>query len=104
MCIPETRKLRVNNSKEGITLEETLRRNKNGAGIELMGTKPLLYSERKDGVVSSANIKHDKFDEAMMAMDAIARLKATKRAEYDKKIEESQNESTQADNTPAGEA
>lgn len=94
MCIPETRLLRVNNSREAESLETILRKNKQGAGIELLGTKPLLYNLRKDGVIPEANIKHDKWNDAQTAHDSIARLMATKRAEFDKKIENPNTEST----------
>lgn len=104
--IPRTKNISRNESKEGITLEETLRRNKQGAGIELQGTKPLLYTVRKDGVIPEANIKTDKFEMAQIAHDTIARLKEVKRNEFDKKIAEtetakSQNESTQGTNGDA---
>lgn len=95
IAITRTRLIKRNETKEGLSLEEILRRNKDGAGIELQGSKPLLYTVRRDGVIPEANIKTDKFEQAQIAHDAIARLKEIKRGEFDKRIEESQNESTQ---------
>lgn len=69
----------------GITIEEKVRRIvekkepiKDGA--------PIIYTERKDGVQPSFNIRTDRFEVAVDAMDAVNRSKIAKRAEAAKVV------------------
>lgn len=43
---------------------------------------PLIYTNRKDGVLPGYNIRTDRFDVAIDAMDKVAKSKLAKRMEY----------------------
>lgn len=72
--------LRTTEPFEGESLETKVRRTvKSGAPIEAIS--PMVYTERKEGVRKDTNIRTDKWDIAMAAMDTIAQGIRTKRAE-----------------------
>jgi hypothetical protein len=43
---------------------------------------PLIYTNRKDGVLPGYNIRTDRFDVAIEAMDKVSKSKLAKRMEY----------------------
>lgn len=43
---------------------------------------PLIYTKRQDGVLPGYNIRTDRFDVAIEAMDKVSKSKLTKRMEY----------------------
>lgn len=88
--IKKTRLLKVNTSVEGNTIEEQLQKIMTGESIDLKG-RGMIYTERKDGVLPQTNIRTDRFDKAMEALDYVARTHITKRNESIKN--ESVNES-----------
>lgn len=49
-----------------------------GEAIEL-GGKALLYTERKDGVLPLTNIRSDRFEIAMEAIDSVERSRVARR-------------------------
>lgn len=51
---------------------------------------PLIYTEKKDGVVQGYNIRADKWDIAINAMDAVNKTKIAKSNGYFEKQEEKQ--------------
>lgn len=64
--------LKVNTSREGVTLPtriERMMKNKEDVPNE----RPLIYTEAKDGVLPNYNIKADKFEIALEAMDRTER-------------------------------
>lgn len=64
---------------EGETIEERFRRmieNKE----PIKDGAPLIYTERKEGVNPAYNIKTDRFDIAIEAMDKVTRSKEAKRS------------------------
>lgn len=70
--------LNVNNSLEGETIEQKIERItinrepiKDGA--------PEIYTERKDGVQAGYNIRTDRFEIAVEAMDAVHKVNIEKR-------------------------
>ena len=63
---------------EGEMLEDKIKRMfNNGQAIE--DTAPLIYTERKDGVNPSHNIRTDRFEMALEATDHISRSRIAKR-------------------------
>lgn len=87
-------KLNVNTSVQGDTIEnklELIMENKE----PIAGEAPLLYTERKDGVMAGYNIRTDRFEVALDAKDVIQRSAVAKRealakrekAEKDAKLE-----------------
>lgn len=97
--IPHTRGLRVNNSWEGQDLMTKLRiRTEQNTKESEMPSRPLLYSERKDGVLLEGNPRTDKWDIMQDATDFIARTKIDRRNHYDK----SKMEKANAEKNPAG--
>lgn len=70
--------LRVNASKEGERLETKIERlvtNKE----PIKDGAPLLYTERKQGILASTNIRTDRFDVALDAMDKVAKSYKSRR-------------------------
>lgn len=65
---------------EGESIEKKLRRiMTEKSGIEQIS--PMIYTERKDGVLPMYDIRSDKFDLALEAMDKVAQIHASKRKE-----------------------
>lgn len=73
--------IKVNKSIIGETLERKIERMvNNGEPIASNpGSEGLIYTERKEGVLSGYNIRTDRFDVALDAMDKVSRSKAAKR-------------------------
>lgn len=77
-----------NETYEGKSIEVQLSEKMAGEEIEL-GGKALLYTERKDGVLPETNIRSDRWDLAMMALDSVERARISKRDSMgSKKIDE----------------
>lgn len=85
--------IKRNTSYEAESIEQMLRKAKEGESIEL-GGKELLYTEKKDGVLPITNIRTDKFDLAMEALDTVERTRAVKEKEYMKKAIEAEEAKT----------
>lgn len=76
---PKT-KLRVNKGYKGETLEQKVARIVNNKEPIKDGA-PIIYTERKDGVQPSYNIRTDRFEVAVDAMDKITKSHRAKREE-----------------------
>lgn len=75
--------LKVNQSAEGETLEQKIERIVNNKEPVKDGA-PLIYTERSEGVNAAHNIKTDRWEIAVEAMDKVAQSKAAKREERGK--------------------
>lgn len=92
--------LKINNSYQGETLEEKI--NKLMNNNEPIGdTAPIIYTDRKLGVQAGYNIRTDRFDIAMEAMDKVAGAKQTQRLEYLKKRDKPETGSQGGDGNTA---
>ena len=70
--------LNLNQSVEGETIEQKVERildNKE----PIKDGAPLIYTDRKDGVQAGYNIRTDRWEVAVDAMDAVAKTKAAQR-------------------------
>lgn len=75
---PKT-KIRVNNSYVGETIEEALRRiTEEKAPIK--SEFPMVYTDRKDGVLPGYDIRTDRFEVAREAKEKLGKLAAQKAA------------------------
>lgn len=91
--------LLVNESVEGETLEEKIMRIvENNEPIS--DGAPIVYTDRKDGVLPAYNIRTDRWEVAIDAMDKISATNIAKREEYlatkdttDKSVETTDNTS-----------
>lgn len=81
--------LRVNKAYTGETIEAKVRRMVNNKET-IKDTGPLNYTERKDGVVQDYDVRTDRWDVALDAMDAAAKSETAKRAYKNMSIEERQ--------------
>lgn len=91
-------KLRINQSSEGETLEMKIDRFVNNKEtITDKGTQ-LLYQDRKEGVQAAYDIRTDRFEIAVEAMDKVAKSYTARREERGKVIDlnEKPNDSAQA--------
>lgn len=70
--------LRVNNAYEGETIEQKVARFMNNAE-PITDASPLIYTDRKDGVLPGYDIKTDKWEVAIDAMDSVTRAQLAKR-------------------------
>lgn len=72
---------------EGECIEEKIRRvTQNGEPIS--DGAPIIFTEKKDGVLPQFDIRTDRWDIALMAMDAVNRAKTAKSKSYGDKKEE----------------
>lgn len=92
--------LKVNDSTEGETIEMKVMRIVNN-GEPMDDGAETIYTERKDGVIPAYNIKTDRFELAIEAMDVGTRSAyATRQENIDKRAAENgETESTGGTNT-----
>jgi len=70
--------LKINNSTQGETIEQKVERildNKE----PIKDGAPLVYTDRKDGVLAGYNIRTDRWEVAVEAMDKVAKAVTAKR-------------------------
>lgn len=79
--------LRVNDSYEGETIELKIDRITNNKEPITDGA-PLIYTDRSEGVIPDHDIRTDRFEVAVEAMDKIDRSNKARREAYHKKLEE----------------
>lgn len=70
--------LEVNNSYEGIPIEERIRLMVDNKE-PITDSSPIIYTERKDGVRPEYDIRTDRFELAVDKMDAVAKAIRAKR-------------------------
>jgi len=70
--------LKINQSTEGETIEQKVERIVNDKDPITDGAPP-IYQERKDGVQAGYNIRTDRFEVALDAMDSVNRTHRAKR-------------------------
>ena len=70
--------LSINNSLEGESIEAKVCRIVNN-GEPISDGAPLIYTERKDGVKEEYNIRTDRFEIALNAMDYVTKSNRAKR-------------------------
>lgn len=78
--------IKQNDSYIGESIEEKVKRilsNKEN----ITDGAPLIYTERKDGVQPSYNIRTDRFEVAVEAMEGVSKMNLAKREERAKVIE-----------------
>lgn len=82
---------------EGETIETKVRRI-----VEekepISDTAPIIYTKREDGVIAGYNIRTDRFDVALSAMDTVNKAKIATREERNK-VEESDTNKESESNT-----
>lgn len=76
--IRTTTSLKRNESSEGETLEQKIDRIVNNKEAIKDGAPP-IYTERKEGVVAAYDIRTDKMEKALEAMDAVHKTEIAKR-------------------------
>lgn len=78
--------MNCNESTEGETIEQQVERLvSNNEPVE--GQEPLIYTERKEGIRAETNIRTDRFEIAIDAMDKVAASYQARRAERAEKLE-----------------
>ena len=77
ICFPVTI-IRSNKSYVGERLEEKIQRITSNKEPIKDGA-PLIYTERKNGVMPEYNVKTDRFEVAVIAMDAVAKSHLARR-------------------------
>lgn len=88
-------KFKINNSKEGIFIEEQLvRMKKNNEPIK--ATSPIIYTERAKGVQPQYDIRTDKMQVAQDARSGISRSRIALKEAIDKRDSGESIESIQA--------
>lgn len=88
---PQKTTIKRNTSYEGETIEKKINRIVNNKEPIKDGA-PLIYTERKEGVKPEYDIRTDRFEKAIDAMDYIAKTHIAKRDENAAKREKSLGE------------
>lgn len=92
---PQKTSLKINQSYQGETIEQKVARIMNNKE-PISDSAPLVYTERKDGVLPDYNIRTDRWEHAIDAMDAVQKTKIAQREQrlgersYDKMTPEEQ--------------
>lgn len=70
-------------------LEKKITKILSGVSNEDLGMeKPLIYAERKEGVIANTNIRTDRFELAQAAMDKVTKKEISKRLPVTEKTKE----------------
>jgi histidinol dehydrogenase len=96
---PTKTSIDVNQTYQGERIEEKINRIVNNKEPITDGA-PIIYTNRKDGVNPAYNIKTDRFEIAVDAMDKIAASHAAKREENIKKFTEKLDKSNEKASKP----
>ena len=80
---------KINDSYEAVTIEQKIEKIMN-AKEPIEETAPIIYTERKHGVKPEHNIRTDRFEVALEAMDKVS---ASHQAKRQQRIKESAGES-----------
>ena len=83
---PKKTNLKVNKSYQGETIEQKVMRITNNKEPIKDGA-PRIYTERKEGVQPAYNVRTDRFEVAVEAMDKVAKTHQAKREERAKVVE-----------------
>ena len=75
---------KINDSYEGVTIEQKIEKIMN-AKEPIDETAPIIYTERKKGVQAEYNIRTDRFEVALEAMDKVS---ASYQAKREQRIKE----------------
>lgn len=75
--------LNVNDSEEGLTLEDSIARRLEG-GEQVKMDAPLIYTDKVDGVQPAFNIRADRWE---LAIDALGKIEKSRQAKGDFKPE-----------------
>ena len=79
--------IECDNAYKGVSIEEKVRRiAENNEPID--DSSQLLYTKRKDGVNADYNIRTDRWDVAIEAMDKVSKAKIAQRDERERKENE----------------
>lgn len=84
-------KIKTQKLDEGESIEQKMRRVLN-SGEKIEDTAPEIYTERKDGVLPQYDIRTDRFDIALEAMDKVNRSQIAQRDAAIKTAEEPKHE------------
>lgn len=99
---PSKTSIKYNESYKGETIEQKVRRVVNNKEPITDGA-PLVYTERKDGVLPQYDIRSDKWEVALDAMDKVQQAQMAKRKErQDKSIGEQAREGMEKENPETG--
>lgn len=89
-----SRNIRVNNSLQGETIEQKMERIINNKEPIKDGA-PLIFTERKEGVKASTNVRTDRWEVAIEATDKIAKSYTAKRENKGLNIVKKPNENVE---------
>lgn len=95
---PTLNPIQCNESTEGEPIETKVDRILNNGEPIDDGTSPTIYTNRKDGVAPEHNIRTDRFELAIEAMDQLAKNQQAKRQEFHEKLSK---DNQQQQNGPA---
>lgn len=88
----------VNQSLEGETLEEKVMRIVEN-NEPITDGAPIVYTDRREGVLPAYNVRTDRWDVAIDAMDKVSATRMAKREEYLSSKETTDNGTGTVDNT-----
>lgn len=92
--------LRINNTTDGETIEMKVRRiTENNEPIT--DSAPEIFTEKKDGVLPGYDIRSDRFDIAIDAMDKVTGMKRAKRDDIGDTSKGDEGQKTEGTETPA---
>lgn len=94
--------LAINDSYEGITIEEKIRRIVEN-NEPITDSSPIIYTDRKDGVLPAYDIRTDRFDVAIDAMDKVNRSNIARRDEVPDAEKTKEGEQNKTDVITGGE-
>lgn len=86
-----TSDINITLTESGESIEQKMRR-VTTTNEPIENVAPLIYTERKDGVLAEYDIRTDRFEVAQSAMDKVTRSKLAKREEVNNTTQPNENE------------
>lgn len=86
----------INNSYEAKPLERILEKVREG-NMTIEDEKPIIYTDKKDGVLPGYNIRTDRFEIMREAAEKISQAEASKIGKSENKPEKEQKEETKTE-------
>lgn len=83
-------RVQVYEAQEGEPIERKLAK-MTTEGDKITAQFPMIYTDRKDGVIAGYNIRTDRFEVARVAKEKIGKAEAAKLAKRDEALKEKEN-------------
>lgn len=98
-----TQMSRIETSEGEFIETQIMRMTENKEKISTESASPLIYTERKEGIIAAYDVRTDRFEVAIDGMDAVSKIHAAKRENRHMSIVEEEEENPEGKKLPSTE-